>query len=133
MIKGSEQALNSEQGYLDQETYSGIRRRSHATSDEQRELIYRIFEAYTKRKKEYGQYDAADRYVVLWECLRGSEVLTLGCFRTRMLLKCLDSVRLPRDILPKFMYAFTHWNVYPPSDAPSVMSTKRRITSSLTL
>ncbi|RDX51441.1 hypothetical protein OH76DRAFT_1481370 [Lentinus brumalis] len=84
VIKGSERARSTEQGYLDEDAYCGIRRRSNATSMPQRTAIYRIFQVYSAQKREKGQYDAADR--------------------TRMLIRCLDVLQLPRNSLPKFIY-----------------------------
>ena len=61
VIKGSELALNSPDGYLDKDTYYGISHRTQGTFANQRECIYKLFKAYLKKKKERGDYDAADR------------------------------------------------------------------------
>ncbi len=63
VIKGSEQALGHSEGYLDKIAYCKLSHRTQATFANQRENIYKLFQAYLKRKKERGDYDAADRYV----------------------------------------------------------------------
>ncbi|KAI0757657.1 hypothetical protein C8Q80DRAFT_1092486 [Daedaleopsis nitida] len=85
VIKGSEEALACEAGFLHQELYCGsedqrtgafmISRRTQATSPAQREAIYALFELYTRMKKSSHQYDAADR--------------------TRMLIKCFGAAGVP--------------------------------------
>ena len=64
MIKGSELALNRPEGYLDKDTYHNLSHRTQGTFANQRESIYKLFNAYLKRKKERGDYDAADRSVM---------------------------------------------------------------------
>ena len=63
VIKGSCGALKSDLGYLPKETYVEYGHgRSQATSSAQREMVYALFEVYTKRKKLQGHYDPADRW-----------------------------------------------------------------------
>ncbi|KAI9068145.1 hypothetical protein FKP32DRAFT_1672451 [Trametes sanguinea] len=69
VIKGSELALHHPRGYLDRETYCNLSHRTQATFASQRDNIYRLFQAYLKRKKERGDYDAADRTHALIKCL----------------------------------------------------------------
>ncbi|KAI0762352.1 hypothetical protein C8Q74DRAFT_1336826 [Fomes fomentarius] len=71
VIKGSEQALEKPQGYLDKEGYCNLSARTQATFASQRESIYRLFQAYLKRKRERGDWDAADRTHALIRSLRG--------------------------------------------------------------
>ncbi len=54
-------ALERPEGYLDKDTYCGLSHRTQGTFANQREGIYKLFNAYLKRKKERGDYDAADR------------------------------------------------------------------------
>ncbi len=62
VIKGSAGALRSESGYLDKETYIGLGlRRTQTSSLAQRQIVYRLFEVYMRRKREHGHYDPADR------------------------------------------------------------------------
>lgn len=61
VIKGSEQALSHLGGYLDKGAYYKLSHRTQATFASQRENVYKLFQAYLKRKKERGDYDAADR------------------------------------------------------------------------
>ncbi|PCH33046.1 hypothetical protein WOLCODRAFT_62498 [Wolfiporia cocos MD-104 SS10] len=61
VIKGSELSLNSATGYLDKDAYLGLSHRTQGTFINQRELIYSLFMVYLKRKRERGDYDAADR------------------------------------------------------------------------
>ncbi|KAI0369978.1 hypothetical protein BV20DRAFT_945276 [Pilatotrama ljubarskyi] len=70
VIKGSEQSLSHPEGYLDRDAYYKLSHRTQATFASQRENIYRLFQAYLKRKKERGDYDAADRTHALIDCLR---------------------------------------------------------------
>ena len=62
VIKGSELALDRPEGFLDKETYCKLSHRTQGTFANQRECIYKLFTAYLKKKKERGDYDAADRY-----------------------------------------------------------------------
>lgn len=62
VIKGSEITLNSENHFLDYETYSNLSERTQATFARKRSEIYSLFEIYMKKKRERREYDAADRY-----------------------------------------------------------------------
>ncbi|KAH9919767.1 uncharacterized protein BXZ73DRAFT_104875 [Epithele typhae] len=70
VIKGSELALDKPDGYLDEDTYLKLSHRTQGTFANQRECIYRLFAAYVKRKKERGDYDAADRTHALINAMR---------------------------------------------------------------
>ncbi|KAH9855762.1 hypothetical protein C2E23DRAFT_548924 [Lenzites betulinus] len=70
VIKGSEQSLDCPKGYLDKTMYHELSHRTQATFANQRENIYKLFQAYLKRKKERGDYDAADRTHALINCLK---------------------------------------------------------------
>ncbi|KAI0770957.1 hypothetical protein BD413DRAFT_613484 [Trametes elegans] len=70
VIKGLEQSLDYPEGYLDKETYRQLSHRTQPTFASQRENVYRLFQAYLKRKKERGDYDAADRTHALINCLK---------------------------------------------------------------
>ncbi|KAI0641201.1 hypothetical protein C8Q79DRAFT_992409 [Trametes meyenii] len=70
VLKGSEQALDHPEGYLDRDTYLQLSHRTQATFASQRENIYKLFKAYLKRKRERGDYDAADRTHALINCLK---------------------------------------------------------------
>ena len=63
VIKGSETTLNSENHFLDYDTYSNLSARTQATFASKRNEIYSLFEIYTKKKRDRREYDAADRYV----------------------------------------------------------------------
>jgi hypothetical protein len=62
VIKGSETTLNSENHFLDYDTYSNLSERTQATFARKRNEIYSLFEIYIKKKRERREYDAADRY-----------------------------------------------------------------------
>jgi hypothetical protein len=62
VIKGSETTLNSENRFLDYDTYSKLSARTQATFASKRNEIYSLFEIYMKKKRERREYDAADRY-----------------------------------------------------------------------
>lgn len=54
------------------ESYCKLSHRTQATFASQRENIYRLFQAYLKKKKERRDYDAADRsanFACLFCCL----------------------------------------------------------------
>ena len=62
VIKGSETTLNSENHFLDYDTYSNLSARTQSTFARKRNEIYSLFEIYMKKKRERREYDAADRY-----------------------------------------------------------------------
>ncbi|KAH9919768.1 uncharacterized protein BXZ73DRAFT_104876 [Epithele typhae] len=70
IIKGSEPSLDTPECYLDKATYLKLSHRTQGTFANQRECIYKLFTAYLKRKKERGDYDAADRTHALVSALR---------------------------------------------------------------
>ncbi|KAG6919462.1 hypothetical protein DXG01_005721 [Tephrocybe rancida] len=61
IIKGSEGTIASECGYLERKVYEELSERAQSTFATQRGIIYSIFEAYQARKRQRGDYDAADR------------------------------------------------------------------------
>ncbi|KAF8460963.1 hypothetical protein DFH94DRAFT_790038 [Russula ochroleuca] len=61
VIKGSEITLNSENHFLDYDTYSNLSSRTQATFASKRHEIYSLFEIYMKKKRDRREYDAADR------------------------------------------------------------------------
>ncbi|KAH9992492.1 hypothetical protein BJV74DRAFT_397873 [Russula compacta] len=61
VIEGSEATLNSDNHFLDYDTYSNLSTRTQATFASKRKEIYALFEIYLKMKRERGEYDAADR------------------------------------------------------------------------
>ena len=63
VIKGSETTIDSENHFLDYDTYSNLSTRTQATFARKRNEIYSLFEIYSKKKRERKEYDAADRYV----------------------------------------------------------------------
>lgn len=66
VIQGSEQAFNSDTGYLSKDAYCSISRRSLGviTDYGQREAIYDLFLLYRTKKRQLWQRDAADRRVI---------------------------------------------------------------------
>lgn len=65
VIKGSEDSLRSGRGCVDRETYLSLSGRAQATFVGQRDAVYDCYERYEKKKKQRGDYDAADRYIML--------------------------------------------------------------------
>lgn len=61
VIKGSESALQSEQGYLDEQTYISLSHRQQGTFAGRREAVYALFLAYLRLKRQRRDWDAADR------------------------------------------------------------------------
>lgn len=51
----------TEKGFLSQDAYIKMSHRTQATFSTRREVVYSIFQAYTRRKQEYREWDAADR------------------------------------------------------------------------
>jgi hypothetical protein len=64
VIKGSEECMRSESGYLTREQYLQVGHRQQSTFSGRRDTIYSLFEVYLKRKKERQDWDAADRFVL---------------------------------------------------------------------
>ncbi|KAI6022561.1 hypothetical protein EDC04DRAFT_334245 [Pisolithus marmoratus] len=61
IIKGSEKSLVFDDGALDKSTYCALSSRSNPTFSGQRELVYALFEAYSKLKRQRQHHDVADR------------------------------------------------------------------------
>ncbi|EGN94529.1 hypothetical protein SERLA73DRAFT_114784 [Serpula lacrymans var. lacrymans S7.3] len=61
VIKGSEEALSTTERFLDQKTYVKLSHRSQSTFSMHRDVIYKLFEQYMKRKKGRGDQDMADK------------------------------------------------------------------------
>ncbi|KAI0369977.1 hypothetical protein BV20DRAFT_330785 [Pilatotrama ljubarskyi] len=70
VIQGSNEALNSEKGHLDRDTYCRRGHRSLISDADQREAIYELYLAYRKKKKQLWQRDAADRTYELVNALK---------------------------------------------------------------
>ncbi|KAI0809031.1 P-loop containing nucleoside triphosphate hydrolase protein [Irpex lacteus] len=65
VIKGSEGSLQNDQGFLTREDYVNLSHRAHATfTSLHRGMVYSLFEAYTRTKRERQEWDAADRHVI---------------------------------------------------------------------
>ena len=65
VISGSERTATSESGYLDRDTYENSNLRSQSKFAGHYSRIYDIFLSYRERKMELGDFDAAERSVVL--------------------------------------------------------------------
>lgn len=65
VLKGSELAVGTEHGFIDEATYLGLSERKNPAFVGERERVYRIFRAYCLRKGEAGMTDPADRCVHL--------------------------------------------------------------------
>ena len=63
VIKGSEPTLDTDKCYLSQESYLTLSERAQPMFSGQRDLVYEIFLKYQEKKRMYGDYDDADRYV----------------------------------------------------------------------
>ena len=63
VIKGSEPTLDTDKCYLSQESYLALSERVQPMFSGQRDLVYEIFLKYQEKKRMYGDYDDADRYV----------------------------------------------------------------------
>ena len=61
VIKGSEEAIGTQQRCLDQDAY--LSTNGQGLLPHTKEVIYDIFTAYTRIKQQYQEYDAADRSV----------------------------------------------------------------------
>lgn len=55
-------SLQSNNGYLDRDSYENLSFRKQATFARHRSALYDLFEAYMKQKREREGFDAADRY-----------------------------------------------------------------------
>ena len=73
IIKGSEKSLPCPGGFLDKEAYCSLPARSNPMFANKRRIVYAIFEAYRKLKKEHHHHDIADRtYAILKTLLGGA-------------------------------------------------------------
>ena len=63
VIKGSEPTLDTDKCYLSQQSYLALSERVQPMFSGQRDLVYEIFLKYQEKKRMYGDYDDADRYV----------------------------------------------------------------------
>ena len=63
VIKGSEPTLDTDKCYLSQESYLALSERAQFMFSGQRDLVYELFLKYQEKKRMYGDYDDADRYV----------------------------------------------------------------------
>ncbi|CAE6496461.1 unnamed protein product [Rhizoctonia solani] len=71
VIKGSQAALESKEGYLTRNEYvHALSRRQFPLLADIREKVYSIFEIYTKYKKTRGETDAADRTRLILQHIR---------------------------------------------------------------
>jgi hypothetical protein len=65
VISGSERTVTFESGYLDRDTYENSNLRSQSKLAGHCSRIYDIFLSYRQRKLELGDFDAAERLVIL--------------------------------------------------------------------
>jgi hypothetical protein len=61
VIEGSELTRGRDEGHLDRDTYLNLSSRSNSTFASQRDIVWRLFEVYLKRKRSLGHRDVADR------------------------------------------------------------------------
>lgn len=61
VIKGSEAALKSIDGFIDEDTYVSLSHRQQGTFASRRQAVYSLFLAYLRLKRENRHWDAADR------------------------------------------------------------------------
>ncbi|KAH7911824.1 hypothetical protein BJ138DRAFT_1005801 [Hygrophoropsis aurantiaca] len=71
IIKGSEQTLGCDQGFLDPLAYGKLSHRTRSTFATQRDTIYSIFGLYCKLKRQNRQQDIADRTHSILKSLLG--------------------------------------------------------------
>ncbi|KAI6165390.1 hypothetical protein EDD17DRAFT_225914 [Pisolithus thermaeus] len=71
IIKGSEKSLEFDDGTLDKNTYRSLPSRSNPTFSSQRELVYALFEAYSRLKRQRQHHDVADRTHAVLKILLG--------------------------------------------------------------
>ena len=88
-------SLQSEEGFMDREVYVNLSTRQQGTFAGRREIVYTLFEAYTKRRRERREWDAADRYI----CLPGLPCLfhDIVCWQDSNIASCIKRVRNPRS------------------------------------
>ena len=63
VIKGSEMALKSPGGFLDEQSYTKLSARAYPIFADQRKMLYKIFNLYCKLKEGH---DMADRFVSVY-------------------------------------------------------------------
>ncbi|KAG2131228.1 P-loop containing nucleoside triphosphate hydrolase protein [Suillus bovinus] len=70
IIKGSQHTLTCPEGALNRPKYLRLSHRSHPNFASQREILYDIFEYYTKIKRQRRHHDVADRTHAILKALR---------------------------------------------------------------
>ncbi|KAF8816728.1 hypothetical protein BYT27DRAFT_7237858 [Phlegmacium glaucopus] len=75
VISGSEQAVMSESGYLDRDTYENFSLRGQSTFADHRPRIYDIFLSYRKRKISLGDFDVAERTHTILRSFAGAPLM----------------------------------------------------------
>ncbi|KAI6166607.1 P-loop containing nucleoside triphosphate hydrolase protein [Pisolithus thermaeus] len=75
LIKGSEKSLEFRNGALDKATYSNLSSRSNPAFSGERNVVYRIYEAYSKLKRQRQHHDVADRTHGILKALLGGTPL----------------------------------------------------------
>ncbi|KAL5495715.1 hypothetical protein ACEPAI_1179 [Sanghuangporus weigelae] len=71
IIKGSQESLEAPDGYLNRETYLDLSKRTRSTFANDRDRIYRLFEKYLVLKRQYWDYDIADRSHAIIRKIKG--------------------------------------------------------------
>lgn len=61
VIKGSEESLAYEEGFLDRKSYENLSHRTQPAFAHQRAVVYHIFQSYLRLKQRRAEHDAADR------------------------------------------------------------------------
>ncbi|KAG1799293.1 uncharacterized protein HD556DRAFT_1287696 [Suillus plorans] len=73
IIKGSEHALTCPEGILDRPAYLLLSHRSNPNFANQREILYDMFEYYTKMKRQRRHHDVADRTHAILKVFRSKK------------------------------------------------------------
>ncbi|KAF9242380.1 hypothetical protein BU15DRAFT_43965 [Melanogaster broomeanus] len=75
IIKGSEKSLTCPERFLEEKMYCSLPPRSHPTFANQRQIIFTLFEAYCKLKRQRRHHDVADRTHAILKALLGGAPL----------------------------------------------------------
>lgn len=107
VIKGSQAALESPEGYLSRGEYlDSLSHRQFPLLANVRAKVYSIFEVYTKQKTARHETDPADRYITVG-LLRNIFSNSLG-IRTRLILRNLSKILPEPNIDFLFVWVLFH-------------------------
>lgn len=108
VIRGSEESVQTPNGYLSREQYLALSDRTNSTFARHREQVYDVFEAYLRQKRDRGRFDPADRCDLILGLFSQSLIIT-WYLRTHSLLRELSHGTYPSV---DFLYALACYRAF---------------------